>query len=211
MVAAMAVVALLWLKAEPARSATAVPKGFTDTLIAQVNKPTAMAVAPDGRLFVAQKANNNIGKLRVIKNNQLLDKPFLKVTTDTSYFQGLLGVTLDPNFSSNHYVYVFYTATSPTVHNRVSRFTANGDVAVVGSEKVILDLPTLVNGTSGHYGGSLRFGADGKLYVGVGDDITPTDAQSLNTVNGKVLRLNSDHARHDLAKRSARSRALRGW
>src|SRR5215213_2821392 len=111
MVAAMAVVALLWLKAEPARSATAVPKGFTDTLIAQVNKPTAMAVAPDGRLFVAQKANNNIGKLRVIKNNQLLDKPFLKVTTDTSYFQGLLGVTLDPNFSQNRYVYVFPTAT----------------------------------------------------------------------------------------------------
>ena len=56
MVAAMAVVALLWLKAEPARSATAVPKGFTDTLIAQVNKPTAMAVAPVtilGRSFLS--------------------------------------------------------------------------------------------------------------------------------------------------------------
>src|SRR5829696_5448395 len=193
MVAAMAVVALLWLKAEPARSATAVPKGFTDTLIAQVNKPTAMAVAPDGRLFVAQKANNNIGKLRVIKNNQLLDKPFLKVTTDTSYFQALLGVTLDPNFSQNRYVYVFYTATSPTVHNRVSRFTANGDVAVPGSEKVILDLPPLSAASEhNHYGGALRFGPDGKLYVGVGDDTTPANAQLLSSLNGKILRIDSD-------------------
>ncbi len=186
------VVVVLWWKVEPARSAIVVPKGFTDTQIAQVNHPTSMAVAPDGRLFVAQKNTNNVGKVRVIKNGQLLSKPFLKVATDTSYFRGLLGVTLDPNFSTNHYVYIFYTATSPTTHNRVSRFTANGDVAVAGSEKVLLDLPTLLDGTSGHYGGSLRFGADGKLYVGVGDDITPTDAQSLGTVDGKVLRINSD-------------------
>jgi glucose/arabinose dehydrogenase len=191
MVAAIAVVALLSWKAEPTQSAATVPQGFTDTLIAQMNNPTAMAIAPDGRLFVAQKANNNVGKLRVIKNNQLLSKPFLKVSTDTSFFRGLLGVTLDPNFSSNRYVYVFYTATNPMVHNRVSRFTANGDVAVAGSEKVILDLPPLST-ASGHYGGALRFGPDGKLYVGVGDDTTPANAQSLSSRNGKILRINSD-------------------
>jgi glucose/arabinose dehydrogenase len=191
MVAAMAVVALLWWKAEPARSVTMVPQGFTDTLIAQVNKPTALTIAPVGRLFVAQKANNNVGKLRVIKNSKLLSKPSLKVDTNTSYFRGLLGVTLDPSFATNHYVYIFYTATSPNVHNRVSRFTANGDVAVSGSEKVILNLPPLSN-DSGHYGGALRFGADGKLYVGVGDDTTPAKAQSLSSLNGKILRINSD-------------------
>jgi glucose/arabinose dehydrogenase len=190
MVAAIAVV-LLWWRAEPARSATTVPQGFSDTLVAQVPNPTAMAVAPDGRLFVTQKANSNVGRLRVIKNGQLLRKPFLKVNTDTSYFRGLLGVTLDPNFSTNRYVYIFYTATSPTVHNRVSRFTANGDVAVAGSQKVILELPPLST-ASGHYGGSLRFGADGKLYIGVGDDTNPANAQSLNNLNGKILRINRD-------------------
>jgi glucose/arabinose dehydrogenase len=184
--------ALLWWNTEPARSAPTVPQGFTDSLVAQVPDPTAMAIAPDGRLFVTQKGNNNsIARVRVIKQGQLLSKPFLNVTTDTSDFRGLLGVTLDPNFSTNHYVYIFYTATSPTVHNRVSRFTAKGDVAVAGSQKVILDLPALGN-TGGHYGGSLRFGSDGKLYVGVGDDTTPADAQSLNTVNGKILRINRD-------------------
>src|SRR5215208_1374753 len=153
MVAAM-VVALMWWGVEPARSATTLPsgQGLTDSVVAQVNKPTSMTVAADGRLFVTQKASSNVGKVRIIKNGKLLSKPFLKLATDTSYFRGLLGITLDPNFSSNHYVYVFYTATSPTVHNRVSRFTASGDVAAASSEKVIIELPTL--GTSGgHYGG----------------------------------------------------------
>jgi glucose/arabinose dehydrogenase len=127
----------------------------------------------------------------VIKNGQLLSKPFLTLATDTSFARGLLGIALDPNFSSNHYVYVFYTATSPTAHNRVSRFTANGDLAAAGSEKIIVELPAL--GTAGgHYGGSLRFGSDGKLYVGTGDNGNPEEAQSLGSLNGKILRLNRD-------------------
>src|SRR5918997_3491645 len=180
--------ALLWWKVEPARSATTVPQGFTDSLVAQVSDPTAMAVAPDGRLFVAEQT----GALRVIKNGQLLPKPFVTVTTSPSFFRGLLGVTLDPKFSQNRYVYVFYTATSPTLHNRVSRFRANGDVAGSGhGEKVLLELPPL-GGQSGQYGGALRFGAGGKLYVGVGDDTSAANAQSLDTVNGKILRINRD-------------------
>ncbi|MDQ3864756.1 MAG: PQQ-dependent sugar dehydrogenase [Actinomycetota bacterium] len=193
---AACLVALLWWQAEPAQSATTAPNGFTDSLVAQVNNPTAMAVAPDGRIFVAQKG----GKLRVIKNGKLLSKPFLTVNTDTQFFRGLLGVSFDPNFSTNHYVYIFYTATSPSLHNRVSRFTANGDVAVAGSEKVLLDLPAFPDPNQGaHYGGSLRFGADGKLYVGVGDgDNNLSDAklhrysQSIDNLNGKILRINSD-------------------
>jgi glucose/arabinose dehydrogenase len=191
---AACLVALLWWQAEPAHSATKVPTGFTDKLVAQINNPTSMAIAPDGRIFVAQKG----GKIRIVKNSQLLSKPFLTLTTDTSFFRGLLGITFGPNFSTNHYVYVFYTATSPTLHNRVSRFTANGDVAVTGSEKVLLDLPAFPDPNQGtHNGGSLRFGADGKLYVGDGDN-NASDAnlhrysQSLYNLNGKILRINSD-------------------
>ena len=161
---AIMVIALACLGVGPARGATSLPPGLADSLVANVSNPTSMAVAPGGRLFVTQKATNNVGKVRVIKNGQLLSKPFLKLDTDTSYDRGALGITLDPNFSTNHYIYVFYTATSPTVHNRVSRFTANGDVAVAGSEKVLLDLPT-VGTAEGHYGGALRFGPDSKLYV----------------------------------------------
>jgi Transposase, Mutator family len=74
---AACLVALLWWQAEPAHSATTVPAGFTDKLVAQVNNPTSMAIAPDGRIFVAQKG----GKIRIIKNGQLLSKPFLTLCT----------------------------------------------------------------------------------------------------------------------------------
>jgi glucose/arabinose dehydrogenase len=75
-------------------------------------------------------------------------------------------------------------------HNRVSRFTLSGNTAVPGSEVPLLDLPAL--GQPYHNGGSLQFGADGKLYVSVGDNLVGANAQSLATPLGKILRINPD-------------------
>src|SRR4029077_4470254 len=117
-------------------SAASLPTGFSETLVAaNLINPTAMEFAPDGRLFFCQQG----GQLRVIKNGSLLATPFLTVTTDSSGERGLLGIAFDPDFPTNGFVYIYYTATTPATHNRVSRFTANGDVAVPGSEVVILD------------------------------------------------------------------------
>lgn len=77
----------------------------------------------------------------------------------------MLGITLDPNFASNKFVYVFYTAASPASHCRVSRLTANGDVMLAGSEQVLLDLPNIGSAVRWHMGGGIHFGADGKLYI----------------------------------------------
>src|SRR5688572_5751671 len=123
---------VLLLTATGANAAT-VPPGFTDAVVATgLNTPTAMALAPDGRIFVCQQG----GALRVIKNGVLLPTPFLTVTVDSSGERGLLGVAFDPNFVSNQLVYIYYTATTPTIHNRISRFTASGDVALAGSETI---------------------------------------------------------------------------
>src|SRR6187549_1672160 len=79
------------------RAAT-VPSGFTDsTVVTGLASPTAMEIAPDGRIFVAQQT----GALRVIKNGALLPTPFLTVTTTSAGERGLLGVAFDPNFVSN--------------------------------------------------------------------------------------------------------------
>jgi hypothetical protein len=88
-------------------------------------------------------------------------------------------------------VYVYYTATTPAIHNRVSRFTADGDVALAGSETILLDLDNLSTATN-HNGGALHFGPDGKLYVAVGDNATGSNAQSLSNVLGKILRIGAD-------------------
>lgn len=170
------------------QAAATLPPGFAGQEIARnMPSPTTMQFAPDGRLFVAQQG----GQLRVIKNGQLLPTPFLTVSVDTYNERGLNGVAFDPNFDEEPYVYVYYTATTPTIHNRLSRFRANGDVAVPGSEEVLLDLPPVGNAGM-HNAGALRFGADGKLYVAVGDNGTSTNAQSMNNLLGKILRLNKD-------------------
>jgi glucose/arabinose dehydrogenase len=146
---------------------------------------TAFAETPDGRLLVAQQG----GALRVVKNAALVSTAMLNVTVDSSGERGLLGVAVHPSFSSNGYVYVYYTSTETTIHNRVSRFTASGDTAS-GEEKLI-DLPTLSSATN-HNGGAIHFGTDGKLYVGVGDNANGANSKNLSSPLGKMLRFNDD-------------------
>jgi glucose/arabinose dehydrogenase len=153
-----------------------------------IPNPTAMAFAPDGRLFVCQQN----GQLRVITSaGALLPDPFVTLTVNSSGERGLLGVAFDPNFASNQWVYVYYTATTPTIHNRVSRFTAAGNVAVAGSEVPILDLDNLSAATN-HNGGAIHFGPDNKLYIAVGENANPANSQSVGNLLGKILRINSD-------------------
>jgi glucose/arabinose dehydrogenase len=170
------------------RAAT-LPAGFTESQFGSNlgGTPTAMTFAPDGRLFVCLQG----GQLRVIKNGALLPTPFVSLSVDSSGERGLLGVAFDPNFVSNHFVYLYYTTNVAPVHNRISRFTANGDVAVAGSETVLVDLDNLSSATN-HNGGAIHFGPDGKLYAGVGENANSANAQTLANRLGKILRYNSD-------------------
>ena len=168
--------------------AATLPAGFTETaLTTSLSSATAMAFAPDGRIFVCQQG----GALRVIKNGALIPQPFLTVTVSSVGERGLLGVAFDPSFPTNNFVYVYYTATTPSIHNRVSRFTANGDVAVAGSELMLLDLDDLSSATN-HNGGSIHFGPDGKLYIAVGENANGANSQTLSNLLGKILRINAD-------------------
>ena len=171
--------------------AATLPSGFAETRIATgLASPTAMAFAPDGRLFVAQQG----GALRVIRNGTLLAQPFLTVSVNSAGERGLLGVAFDPNFASNNFVYVYYTTSTAPIHNRLSRFTAsaaNPDVAAAGSEVQLMNLPNLSSATN-HNGGAIHFGNDGRLYIAVGENANSANAQSFTTVLGKLLRINPD-------------------
>jgi glucose/arabinose dehydrogenase len=160
--------------------------GFYDvTVVGGLSAPTAMAFAPDGRLFVAQQT----GELRVIKNGALLPTPFVALNVDPGGERGLLGIAFDPNFATNRYLYVFYTATAPAIHNRISRFKANGDVADTSEgEVVLLDFEDLTAGN--HNGGAIHFGLDGKLYAAHGENAVASNSQSLSNLLGKIIRMN---------------------
>jgi glucose/arabinose dehydrogenase len=140
-----------------------------------------------GRLFVIEK----YGAIRVVKDGQLLDQPFLNIddrVNDESNEMGLLGLAFHPDFEQNGYFYVNYTGEGGDT--RISRFTANGDTADPNSEKVlmVIDQPF-----PNHNGGSVAFGPDGYLYLGLGDGGAAGDpfknGQNTETLLGKILRI----------------------
>jgi glucose/arabinose dehydrogenase len=165
------------------------PAGFTrnEAWVSSLGNATALAQATDGRWFIATQG----GALRVVKAGALLATPFVQLTVDSAGERGLLSVALHPDFATNHYIYLYYTTLEGGTHNRVSRFTANGDVALVGSEVKLIDLPALSTATN-HNGGALHFGSDGKLYIGVGDNANGAQAQDRTSLFGKLLRVNDD-------------------
>lgn len=164
------------------------PTGFqTVQVVGGLQSPTAMTFAPDGRLFVAEQNGN----LRIIQNGVLLSAPFVTVNANYIGERGLLGIAFDPDFANNNYLYVYYTAATDPLHNRVSRFTADGNLAVPGSETILLDLNNL-SSASNHNGGAMHFGPDGKLYIAVGENANRPNSQTLSNLLGKMLRINAD-------------------
>src|SRR5262245_32807258 len=172
------------------------PPGFQETPIAAgLNGPTAMEIAPDGRLWVLEQS----GHVKVFHPGSTagfaaLDLPASAINSDGE--RGLLGIAFDPSYNiasaAPDFVYLYYTSTaSPNPHNRISRFTvnnANPDQPTLGSETVIFELDGLSTATN-HNGGAIHFGPDGFLYVGVGDNASGINAQMLTTVKGKILRI----------------------
>ena len=170
------------------RGTRVAPAGITRTLgwATGLTYATAFTQLPDGRLLVTLQP----GQLRVVQTDgTVLAAPMLSLASvDDTVERGLLGVVAHPNFASNGFIYLYYTTTEGGSHNRISRFTVNGNTA--SGETVLVNLPPL--GSGHHNAGALKFGIDGKLYVAVGDNFVSTRAQDLNSVFGKILRFNED-------------------
>ncbi len=171
----------------------AVPAGFSDTLVASVGSPIALAFTPDGRLLVTTQG----GALRVIQNDALLATPALTFgdeTICTNSERGLLGVAVHPAFATNHYIYLFYSFEQPgpgdetPCVNRVSRFTLpDSNVIDPASELLLIDNMPSPNGN--HNAGDVQFGKDGLLYVSIGDGGPGSNARIEHILSGKVLRV----------------------
>ena len=157
-----------------------------EVVVSNVEIPWSLAFAPDGRLFFTERP----GRIRIVQNGQIATTPALAIGDVAAVGEGgVLGLTLHPQFASNRFVYVAYTARLPGGgrENRVVRYREAGNT--LGEPLVVLDR---VNAADIHDGSRIRFGPDGKLYVTMGDAATPSLAQDPASLNGKVLRLNDD-------------------
>jgi glucose/arabinose dehydrogenase len=151
----------------------------------RLETPWALAFAPDGRLFVAERP----GRIRLVAGGRLQRKPVAVLKVVERGESGLMGLALDPRFDDNGFLYVCYTADIGGGRgvNRVGRLTFRDGVAA--NEVVLLDrLPA----AEMHDGCRLKFGPDGKLYFTIGDAGVPELAQRLESLAGKILRVNAD-------------------
>ena len=149
--------------------------------------------ANDQRLFVVEQ----VGRIRIIQNGQLLETPFLDIRSRvlSGGERGLLSMVFHPNYATNGFFYVNFTD-QPGGHTRVERFTVTAgspNVANAASSKLII---AINQPFSNHNGGQLAFGADGKLYIGMGDGGSGGDplnhGQDRSTLLGDLLRIDID-------------------
>ncbi len=172
-------------------SATVETSWERTVLDADVSDPMELAVAPNGSVFFVERG----GAIKLWDpagggHTHLLAT--LPVTT--SYEDGLLGITLDPDFETNGWAYLYYSPAGSEPIQRVSRFTLTGESIDLGSEAVLLTVRT-DRDQGGHSGGSLAFGPDGLLYVATGDDTDPFDSSGYAPVDERPGRESWDAQR----------------
>ncbi|WP_461094829.1 PQQ-dependent sugar dehydrogenase [Spirosoma gilvum] len=166
-----------------------------------MNRPTDIAAISSSEFLVSQTD----GQIRLVRNGTILTNPYLNLGAkiNDATWEGIFGITLHPNYAANGYIYVHYCRKSDrsSVYARFTRSTTNSDQAEITSELVLLTVP-YPNPLGAHRSGCLAFGPDGYLYITTGDSwpglrgsVGDPDrlAQSLQTLYGKILRIDVDH------------------
>jgi glucose/arabinose dehydrogenase len=151
-------------------------------LAQHLEAPWSLDFAKDGSIWFTERP----GRVRVIRNGSLLPNPALTVSvvTGAGCEDGLLGIAINEPFA---YLYYTYRASAGNT-NRVSRFTIQGDTLV--NEQVILD--GIPGGSCYHFGGRIKFGPDGYLYITTGEGFVASRAADPNSLSGKILRIHED-------------------
>jgi glucose/arabinose dehydrogenase len=178
LVAALALATTAAGAVPPARVAKVVASGF--------KHPSQVTSAPGEkqRLYVVEQR----GLIRMVVGRRVLPRPFLDLRrlVRTSLLQGLFSVAFHPRYTHDPRFYVDYVGKDG--HLKLVEYRARSGRALPASARMLLDLDL----GRDHYGGALAFGPDGRLYVGIGDGETPTDAQNVNSLRGKIVRFDVD-------------------
>jgi glucose/arabinose dehydrogenase/PKD repeat protein len=174
------------------------------TLDSNTNNPMELDVAPDGRIFYIERD----GRLRIIKPDTQTTVNAGTLSVFTGNEDGLLGITLDPGFATNRWVYLYYSPSAGGPRNQVSRFTMNGDTLDLASERVLLQVTTQRN-TCCHAGGSMAFDSAGNLYLATGDNTNPFESGGYAPIDERASRTDFDAQRTSANTNDLRGKVLR--
>jgi cytochrome c len=176
-------------------------------------EPTEMTILPNLDVLILQRR----GEIMLYKNEtgKVKQAGFLNVYWRThvkgvSAEEGMLGLSKDPAFTTNHWVYIYYSPADSSV-NRLSRFTFSNDTIENNSEKVILEVKAQRE-ICCHTGGSIAFGPDSLLYFSAGDNSTPFDEPGAKYISSSFAPLNDvpGHQQYDAERSAGNSNDLRG-
>ncbi len=155
-----------------------------ETWIKGLEIPWSLIFLPDGRALVSERP----GRIRLIVNNKLQEKPYISIDVAHIGEGGLMGLALHPEFPQKPFVYAMHTyEKDDSLYNRIIRLKDLGDKAVF--DKVIIDG---IPGGKFHNGGRIAFGPDGMLYITAGETFEADMAQDLKSLGGKILRVTTE-------------------
>lgn len=177
------------------QSCTLVENGFgsqgqvklrVEEVVTGLEVPWGIAFLPNQDMLVTERP----GRVRLVRNGQLIPKPVATINVTESGEDGLLGIATHPNFAENRFFYIYYTADkNGSQVNRVERWRLSQNGLTASPDKVIVDnIPV----AQFHNGGRIHFGPDGMLYIGTGDAREPQISQDVNSLAGKILRVTPD-------------------
>lgn len=164
-----------------------------------LDEPTEFTILPDGRIIFVER--KGAVKLYDPKTDSLLRINTFNVYT--THEDGMIGITRDPNFAANSWLYIFYSHPERAA-NIVSRFTFTNGAIDMASEKQLIEVATQRE-TCCHTGGSLAFSPDGNLYISTGDNTSPFESDGFSPADERAGR-----APFDAQKSSANTNDLRG-
>ncbi len=153
-----------------------------ETVVDNLKIPWELVFAPDGRIFFTERDGN----LWVIENESME----LVATFPASHTSegGLLGLALDPEFEKNNFLYLYQTYFDFELHhNKVVRYTVSNNQLT--DEQTLIDK---IPGAVWHDGGRIKFGPDEKIYITTGDSTNANLSQKIDSLAGKILRINAD-------------------
>lgn len=188
---------------------------FSKTILKQgvFTEPTEFTILPNNDILIAQRRGEILlyrAADSSIKQAGLLSVYYKTSVPNVNAEEGLMGIQKDPEFASNHFIYVFYSPADTSL-NRLSRFTFENDTINPASEKIVLEFYSQRN-ICCHTGGSIAFGKDRLLYLSTGDNTTPFDEAGQKYVNNGYGPLDDrpGHEQYDARRSSANTNDLRG-